>query len=163
MYKFSDNRERWDASIIRAAEIMAKSYGWRIIGAIEKPLTVEKLTPLLLRHFGQKRGRLSEDIAKVTLDEIVMGMPIRQFFPHFQPKVDVRTGMLVGVEALMRWAHPERGLIPPCAFVPVMEASGLIGETTFELIEAALGRFSTFGLEDRRRYCQARPWTKPIS
>jgi len=45
---------------------------------------------------------------------------------HYQPKVDARTGALVGCEALVRWHHPERGLIPPGEFVPVAEEAGIV-------------------------------------
>lgn len=45
---------------------------------------------------------------------------------HYQPQMDVRTGAIVGVEALVRWQHPEKGLLPAAEFVPVAEACGLI-------------------------------------
>ena len=48
------------------------------------------------------------------------------FSLHYQPKVDLGTGAIVGVEALVRWRHPERGFIPPAQFVPVAENAGLI-------------------------------------
>lgn len=50
----------------------------------------------------------------------------KAFFLHYQPQVDILTGRIEGVEALLRFRHPERGLIPPDSFIPVAEDSGLI-------------------------------------
>jgi diguanylate cyclase (GGDEF)-like protein/PAS domain S-box-containing protein len=49
-----------------------------------------------------------------------------EFTLHYQPKIDLKTGEISGVEALLRWRHPERGLIQPLQFVPIAEESGLI-------------------------------------
>jgi len=45
---------------------------------------------------------------------------------YYQPQVEVRTGRIIGAEALLRWEHPERGYVSPASFVPIAEASGLI-------------------------------------
>ncbi len=51
---------------------------------------------------------------------------LQQFVLHYQPKVSLETGAITGVEALLRWAHPVRGLVPPAHFVPFAEASRLL-------------------------------------
>ena len=57
---------------------------------------------------------------------------------HFQPKLDMRSGTLVGVEALVRWQHPLRGFLPPGEFIPLAEQTGLIYALTQWVLEAAL-------------------------
>ena len=57
---------------------------------------------------------------------------------HFQPKVDSSTGHIVGAEALVRWQHPERGLLPPVDFIPLAEETGLILPLTDWVLEAAV-------------------------
>jgi diguanylate cyclase (GGDEF)-like protein len=49
-----------------------------------------------------------------------------EFFLHYQPKVEISSGLIIGVEALLRWRHPLRGLVPPLEFIPLAEETGLI-------------------------------------
>jgi len=49
-----------------------------------------------------------------------------EFILHYQPRIDVSSGRLIGLEALLRWQHPRFGLLPPARFLPILESSGLI-------------------------------------
>ena len=59
---------------------------------------------------------------------------------HYQPKVDLETGKVVGAEALVRWQHPTRGLIPPAEFVPMAERTGLIRPLSRYVLDRALAQ-----------------------
>ena len=57
---------------------------------------------------------------------------------HFQPQADTRTGAVTGAEALVRWRHPEHGLMPPAAFLPLAERAGLMGPLALLVLEQAI-------------------------
>ena len=56
-----------------------------------------------------------------NIAEIRQGLRQGEFELHYQPKVNMRTGAVIGAEALVRWRHPERGLLPPASFLPILE------------------------------------------
>jgi diguanylate cyclase len=60
--------------------------------------------------------------------ELGRALEQREFRLHYQPKVDLRTGQVIAVEALVRWERPERGIVAPAKFIPIAEETGLIVE-----------------------------------
>lgn len=74
-----------------------------------------------------------------------------EFLLYYQPRADLRTGKITGVEALLRWRHPERGLVAPGEFIAVLEESGLIapvGEWVLREACAQLRRWQALGLTE---------------
>jgi diguanylate cyclase (GGDEF)-like protein/PAS domain S-box-containing protein len=76
-----------------------------------------------------------ERLARET--ELRLAIEHDQLRLHFQPKIDAGSGLIVGVEALVRWMHPERGMIPPASFIPLAEETGLIHPLTDWVFNAA--------------------------
>ena len=66
------------------------------------------------------------------------GLRQNEFINYYQPKIDLATGTIAGVEALIRWIHPERGLVSPLDFVPALELTGLIAEAGGQVIQRAI-------------------------
>ncbi len=77
-------------------------------------------------RFFSKAAKM-QSIERLTLETSLRhALERNQFSLHYQPKVDLATGQVTGVEALLRWTHPERGLLPPAQFIPLAEETGLI-------------------------------------
>ena len=66
---------------------------------------------------------------------------------HYQPKADLQTGRIVGVEALVRWIHPERGFIPPDRFIGIAERTGLIKPLSRYVLRAAIDQCAAWAAE----------------
>ena len=78
------------------------------------------------------------------LGELRRALELDQLLLHYQPKVSISTGEVVGAEALVRWQHPDRGLVFPDAFIPVAEHTGLIKPLTTYVLKAALAQAKTW-------------------
>jgi diguanylate cyclase (GGDEF)-like protein len=81
----------------------------------------------------------TSDAARLALaGELRGAIDNEELVVHFQPKAELESGLIVGVEALVRWQHPERGFIPPNEFIPIAERTGLIKPLSQYVVASAL-------------------------
>lgn len=124
-----------DAAMRDSVAIMARAYDLNLLGTMPKPPSRSKLMTLLALHEPDSRhkNRQSSRIS-ITKDEIANGLATGAFVPYFQPKVNMSSGLVVGVEALARWNHPSRGLLAPGAFLGAIEEYALIDDLTWSIL-----------------------------
>ncbi len=78
----------------------------------------------------------------ILLGHVRLGLERGEFILHYQPKIDLQTKRITGVEALLRWEHPEYGLLAPLRFVPLVEQTALVGPVALYVIAEALRQMS---------------------
>lgn len=123
-----------DRNLIASVETMTQAYGINLLGAIEKPATPQKLQNLISKY-GTSDPRAAAPHAAIPEAEIIAALDKAQIEAFFQPKVNLAKGEVVGAEALARWHHPQRGTVPPNAFIRVLENKGLIDKLTWFMVD----------------------------
>ncbi len=125
-----------DPSLVFSVETMSQAYGVNLLGTIVKPATPEVLETLIARYLPPEARavKVAVDQPQLSLAEILQGLQDDQFSPYFQPKVELATGKVKGVEAFARWHHPQHGLVSPLAFLPLLEKSAQISLLTWDMI-----------------------------
>ncbi len=137
-----------DSAVTASVEMMTRAYHVDVLGVLPKPPTVEALRELLALHVPQREPTAPGGPVVVTPAELRAALAAQRFEPWFQPKVALADGRILGAEAVVRWRHPERGLVMPAAFIPAMEHHGLIEPLTWLVLErafAACGRWRNRG------------------
>jgi diguanylate cyclase (GGDEF)-like protein len=95
--------------------------------------------------FAKDKTSLAKDTV-VTVRDLRYALQENQFVLHYQPQVSVETGEVTGVEALVRWEHPTKGLILPTNFIPVAESSGLIIPLGYWILREACKQYREWNL-----------------
>lgn len=129
-----------DGSIIRSIETMARGFGLDVAGYVPRPISPEKLRPVVVRLVARRAAAplLRPRSVHVTVEDLRHAIAEKQFVPYFQPRVRRSDGVVTAVEALIRWRHPERGLVPPGAFIPLADRTGLIDGITDVVLEKSI-------------------------
>ena len=90
---------------------------------------------------------MNEALTPQLMGELVQAMADGDVIVHYQPQVEIASGRVLGVEALVRWQHPQHGLLGPGAFVPAAERTGLIGGLTRYVLDRALAQAAAWRAE----------------
>lgn len=128
-----------DERMLQMAERLVQAHHIPVLGHLHKPVAIEALKVVLDQwrpprpvQAAKRRSYAAEELAAaIANDELVV---------HYQPKVEVGSGTVVGVEALVRWRHPRDGLVPPLLFIGLAERHGLIDALTRVVLSSALAQ-----------------------
>lgn len=124
--------------ILQTVEKLAAAHRLRILGALSKPVSAVELAAVLERAAARPAPPKSAALEPCSADELRAALAGHELINHYQPKVDLASGAVVGVEALVRWLHPQHGLVYPDRFISTAEQHGLIGELTAGVLRGAL-------------------------
>jgi len=123
----------YNAGVLHSAQELASEHGLNVIGSLTKPIRyVEleqllKVAPALLSTRRETDASLFE---KPGIDEFHVAIENGEIIPHYQPQLDIASQAVIGVEALVRWEHPHRGLLPASLVLELAHEADLIGELT---------------------------------
>lgn len=132
-----------DERMLASVSALGRKHGLNVLGALRKPLTADALQEALLRlgqpaARGGERGRMPTAAESLTADEIRQGLAHGAVRVHLLPKVSMTDAGPVGLECLLRWQDPVRGLVPPAMVLPIAEEHGLIHEITEQVFRRAV-------------------------
>jgi EAL domain-containing protein (putative c-di-GMP-specific phosphodiesterase class I)/CheY-like chemotaxis protein len=127
-----------DERVLQTAEKLSRAHRLNVLGALHKPVSLDRLRRILDNHAAQpaKAPRANGKIyGPGELHQAIAG---GELVNYYQPKVAIATGAVVGVETLVRWRHPQDGLVFPDQFIGAVEEHGLIDELTRTVLRGAL-------------------------
>jgi EAL domain-containing protein (putative c-di-GMP-specific phosphodiesterase class I)/ActR/RegA family two-component response regulator len=126
-----------DERILQTASRLATAHALHVLGTLNKPVQPDALRRVLDLALAPKAP--AQPAGKVYGPaELAAAIAAGQLVNHYQPKVELATGRVVGVETLVRWQHPVDGLVYPEQFISVAEEHQLIGALTLTVLTEAL-------------------------
>ncbi len=131
-----------DSKVLNTAQRLGSTLGLNMAGTLGKPMTVCVLEAALTKALQEGRRVTERDLKEALAGE--------QLLLHYQPKVSLKSEHVwdvEGVEALVRWQHPNHGFLPPDEFIPLAEETGLIGPLTDLVLKAALEQVRSWNNE----------------
>ena len=139
-----------DPRLLDSVRSLAAHYNLQILGALNKPLSKDALLKVVEDYKDEKETIEQGPGALIFAEEISTALINKEFAVYFQPQVAVSDKRLIGLEALARWNHPDKGVISPGVFIGLAEKYNLIEDLTeFMTVETIkhLGDFVKIGLD----------------
>ena len=135
---------------LESAAQLANVLGLSIAGHLQKPFRLTELEELLANTAEPETLTIVQPGASFITqnEELRRAVERNEFVVHYQPLIDIATGRVVGVEALARWQHPERGLIFPDDFIGRMEKLGLIDQLGWIVANLGMSEVGQFANGD---------------
>lgn len=134
-------------AVLFSVESMADAYGINVLGAIGKPVIGSRLESLIGNYLQPSAARdAAEAQAKVqplSFAEVGQGLQAREFDPFFQPKIELETGQVKGLEMFARWRHPLYGVLGPASFMQALEDNRRIDFLDWSMIEKSVAACRT--------------------
>jgi EAL domain-containing protein (putative c-di-GMP-specific phosphodiesterase class I) len=132
-----------ESALIESVQTMGRMLGLDVLDGLRKPLTLSGVRGALARYHAPGTTvlqQLSAGGVPIERAELAQAIDNGEIRPYYQPKVDMRTGIVTGAEALARWQHSQIGFVPPDQFIPQAEQQGLIHALTLSMMEQVLGQ-----------------------
>jgi len=132
------------ADVLFSVETMAEAYGIQMLGSVSKPLAPARLQELVEHHIAPDAAAApAAPQPAFTFAEVGRGLQGREFEPYFQPKIELETGLVKGLEMFARWRHPQHGVLGPAAFVPALESERRVDFLDWSMIEKSVAACRT--------------------
>ena len=135
---------------LESAAQLAQVLGLTIAGHLQKPFRLAELEVVLQKHAEPEALPVVSHAPRIVIqnDELRRAIEHDELVLYYQPQIDIATGRVIGVEALVRWQHPERGLIFPDSFIGRMEELGLIDQLGWIVANRGMSEVGQFANSD---------------
>jgi CheY-like chemotaxis protein len=127
-----------DERILQTAEKLSRAHRLNVLGALHKPVSPEQLRRILEKHASHPAKTPRATGKTYGPEELRRAIAGGELMNYYQPKVEIASGVVAGVETLVRWRHPQDGLVFPDQFIGAAEEHGLIDDLTHAVLRDAL-------------------------
>jgi len=129
-----------DERILQSTEKLVQAHRLTVLGRLRKPVKAEELAAMIEKWMVPSHHKPRAAKKTYSAEEVRAAITNGELVNYYQPKVAVASSEVVGVETLVRWCHPEDGMVFPDQFIGVAEANMLIDDLTYAVIAGALAQ-----------------------